>query len=321
MQADINTIARICGVSKATVSRVFTGKAAVSEEVRKLVLEKARDLNYTPQQVAARDSIALITGSPDVHRHSGGFRSLLMADLILEVTKSGYLVNIIEAKDIDRLVTPYTKAAVLLQNEAELQASKEKVASLRLPVISVGNFMEGCLSISSDYIAEMEMAVKHLVANGHKRIALVNDNDAIWAGRERERGYLEALQKHNLTPLHPYNYHVDDHSLMELLATMMQDKPDAVILCGEMIACEAAYSLNLLGIKVPEQLSVISFERYGVSRFFNPPHTTIDQNISMIIEETLSMLKSVIGMEAGRTFVRTVRPELIIRKSVKKMSL
>ena len=60
MASDINQLAKKCGVSKATISRVFTGRARVSEAIRTKVLAAARELNYRPQQVMARDCVAII---------------------------------------------------------------------------------------------------------------------------------------------------------------------------------------------------------------------------------------------------------------------
>jgi len=154
MKADINTIARECKVSKATVSRVFTGKASVSAAVKERILKVARELNYAPQQVAAREVIAIIVQSLDETEKVDGFRSILLINLVAEITRSGFLVNIIEFKDIDTMLDSYTKAAIILFNENDIPELNKKTNSMKIPLISIGNKLDNCHNICSDYYAE-----------------------------------------------------------------------------------------------------------------------------------------------------------------------
>ena len=321
MKADINTIARESGVSKATVSRVFTGKASVSDQVKERILRVARELNYAPQQVAAREVIAIIVKSLDETEKVDGFRSILLINLVAEITRSGFLVNIIEFSDIDTMLDSYTKAAIILFNENNIPELKQKTSNMKIPLIAIGNVLENCHSISSDYYAEISLAVEHLIENGHKKISIILDNDSIMAGQERLRGYAETLKKHKLTPITAYAYHPIKQSMIELMAIMMQDAPTATIICGEAIANEASYALNLLRVNVPGDLSVISFEKRDSSRWFCPPHTTIDQNIPKMVAESIALVKKIIIASPEEKICKLLSSNLIVRNSVKDINI
>lgn len=321
MKADINTIARECKVSKATVSRVFTGKASVSTAVKERILKVARELNYAPQQVAAREVITLVVYSLDEIEGADGFRTILLINLVGEITRSGFLVNIIEAKDVAKILDSYTKAAIILLNEDEMLEYKEMIRDMRIPLIAIGNILENCHSISFDYYAEITSAVEHLVENGHKKISMILDNSVILAGKERLRGYDETIKKHELSSMPIYNYQLGEQSLIEPIATMMQDGPTAMIICGESISNEAAYALNLLRVKVPEDLSVISFEKRDSSRWFSPPHTTIDQNIRKMVTESIILIKKIIATPPKERICKMLPCKLVIRNSVKNINV
>ena len=320
MKADINTIARECKVSKATVSRVFTGKASVSAAVKERILRVARELNYAPQQVAAREVIAIIVQSLDETEKVDGFRSILLINLVAEITRSGFLVNIIEFKDIDTMLDSYTKAAIILFNENDIPELNKKTNSMKIPLISIGNKLDNCHNICSDYYAEIAEAVDHLVKNGHEKISIVLDNAIIKAGQERLQSYNDTMKKHGLVPMPTYKYQIGAQSLLEPIATMMQDNPSAMIICGESIANEAVYALNLLQVKVPADLSVISFEKRDSSRWFFPPHTTIDQDIPKMVAESMELIKNVIEDRPKEKLYKQFPCKLVIRNSVKNIN-
>jgi LacI family transcriptional regulator len=320
MKADINTIARVCGVSKATVSRVFTGKASVRSSVKEKILKKARELNYAPQQVAAREVIAIVVNSLDSSKYGNGFFNVLLVNLVSQITRLGFLVNITEIRDIDKLLSSYTKAAVILLNDAEISKYTEKISKIDIPLVAVGNVLENCHSICFDYYAEIVTATSHLIENGHSRICLILDNSHINAGKERKRGYIETMEKHGFPPMRVYSYTPASQSLIELVGLMLQDKPTAVIICGESIVNEIVYALNLMRISVPNDLSLISFEKAGSSKWFFPPHTTIDQDCTKMVIQTLELIQEVINTHSNKLIHRVFPHKLNIRNSIKNIS-
>lgn len=316
-KADIGTIALKCGVSRATVSRVFTGKAAVSEPLREKILRAARTLNYSPQQTAVRETIALVVDSLESLGKGNGFQEILLAQLVAEITRSGFHLNIVEAEDTDRILDSYTKAAVILLNDVQYAKYRDSFRSLKMPLISVGNLLENCHGIFPDYHAETVSAVEHLIESGHRKITIVLDSLSNLAGKERLRGYRETMKKHGFLPLSPSVFRPREQSLIELLALMMKDGPTATVLCGESLPNEAVYAFQLLHLRIPDDLSVISFEKKDCSRWFCPPHTTIDQDVSEMASGAMSILRQVIDRCPGKLLQKLLPCRLVVRNSVR----
>lgn len=318
MKADINLIAEKCGVSKATVSRVFTGKAGVSEEVKAKVLAAARSMNYTPKQVAAQENIAIVVDSLEDFKFFTGFYSMLAMGMIAEFTRSGYQIRTICINDID-LLGAYTKAAILLINEKTLASNIEKLKKLAIPLLTANQPSPISYSVCTDHAQGIELAVEHLLANGHERIALFMDGISGWGGQERLRGYHETMKKHKIPAMKEHACS-KERSMLETIAILLKAKPSALIVCGESLVAEFAYSMNLLNIRIPEDLSVISFEKGDLSRWLTPAHTTISQDVNALSKAAMDLMRAAVSGELKSPQIKILNNELIVRDSVKKLS-
>lgn len=318
MKSDINLIAKKCGVSKATVSRVFTGNAGVSEEVKAKVLDAARKMNYMPKQVAAQENIAIVVDDLEGLKIFSGFYSMLVMGIITEFTRSGYQIRTIGISEIE-LLSGYTKAAILLINEKNLEANIEKLKKLSIPLVTINQLSPVSHSVCSDHAQGIKLAVTHLIKNGHEKIVMLMDNVNNWAGNERLKGYLETMKKYKLQPMKEYVCQ-QNHSLIEPIAILMKSKPTALIVCGEGLTAELAYSMNLLNIRIPDDLSVISCEKGDLSRWLTPPHTTISQDVFALANAALDLIRRAVNGEIRTSEIKLLQNELIIRDSVKNLS-
>ena len=271
MRADINTIASKCGVSKATVSRVFTGKAPVGQAIKEKVLSVAKALNYSPQQLATHDCICIITNS-SMSSCQFEFYSMLTIHLLREIVHSGYGIKIMGFDGIDRILQSYTKAAVILAGQDSVAKYHESLASLNIPLIAVN-----------------------------------------------QRGYLIAMRRLGLPEMAELCYADNNNSMTEVLVKLRRTDATAVIVCGEGIVPETAYALNLLDIKVPDELSLISFEQPDFSKWLTPPHTTIHQPVELMASEIMSSLMSLIKNPSQPKSVKMLKCKINSRQSVKSI--
>ena len=183
--ADINTLARKCGVSKATVSRVFTGRARVSDEIRARVLAAARELNYRPQQVMARDCVAIVINEMPNPARRTSFTERLLNSAVFEVTRRNLLTEILPVKDLPKLYNGYTKAVLLLLSEQVIEQHFEQLRALSMPILTVNKQYDFSSAVCTDHGEGVRLALEHLHANGHRRIAVTVDQFFNQAGRER----------------------------------------------------------------------------------------------------------------------------------------
>lgn len=321
MGADINEIAMRCGVSKATVSRVFTNRARVSNSVRESVLSAARELNYTPKQAAAREVITIVVDNIDRLEDSDNFFSTLLVSLVAEITRSRYTVNISEARYADAIVGSQTRLVVSLLNEPQFTLWQDKMETIEVPIVSVNNNpISWGHVVATDYKAEIVMAIDYLVSQGHRDIFLFQDNASIWAGQERYQGYVEGLSAHGLETMPSLSYYSSEAPMVEQIASMLRHKPQAAIFCGESFPAEVAFALHLLKVRVPDDLSVITYEKLRTSRWLIPPHTTIDQNIPHLVRETLKVIREISESQPSPRLIKRLKSRLVIRDSVKNLN-
>jgi DNA-binding LacI/PurR family transcriptional regulator len=116
-----------------------------------------------------------------------------------------------------------------------------------------------------------------------------------------------------------YEHCFGEQPLIELMATMLQDQPTAMIICGESISNEAVYALNLLQVKVPTDLSIISFEKRDSSRWFSPPHTTVVQDAREMVSETMVLVRDIIKKCPKENYSKQLPCKLKIRNSVRRL--
>lgn len=323
MKADINTIAATCGVSKATVSRVFTGKATVNDKIRARVLEAAQKLNYAPQQVMAQESIVIIIKDLSEFHNFCGFANLLLGALIAEITNQKLLVRIVELKNINSIIKVHTKAAILFLGENEIRENENALTALDIPLIVVNKKIDFCNGVSSDHAQGVSVAVDYLHENGHQKIALIIDNnDLESASRERIRGYQASVEKYGLEYIPELKYQIGQYSMIELVAQVRRSGATAMIVCGESLVAETKYALDILNIKVPEDLSVITSEHKEISRWQTPPCTTVDQDIHQLALEVMALVSKLIrgkNVKAKPVF-KAMQCKIIERQSVARLN-
>ena len=313
MKADINIIAEKCNVSKATVSRVFTRKAGVSQVVRERILKAARELNYAPEKVVAQENICIVSDAIQSD-NKDEFYYILTANLVAAITCYGYTVKIVPTAAVNLLFQEYTKVIIFLA------PYREEFDDLSIPLLVINQDCNRAHSICLDHAEEIEQAVAYLVKNGHRKIALVQDNDKCWGGVERHRGYLASMAKHNLPPLPEFCYQENNFSMIEIMAKVRCTTATAVIVCGEGLVAETNYAMHILGIKIPDDLSLITFEQKNFSKWLIPPHTTINQDIKILLREIMTAVSQIVRAPLMPPIKMMLKSELVIRDTVKNIS-
>ena len=317
MATDINTLAKRCGVSKATISRVFTGRARVSDAIRARVLAAARELDYRPQQVVARDCVAIVVGERKTPDFRLRFTERLLTPAIFEITRKNLLTEVITPDELAKLYDAYTRAVLLLLSEPEIEACRAELEKLPMPILTVNKEYPFSSSINTDHGQGVLLALDHLRKHGHSRIAMTLDRLDNQAGVERRSAYETFMKDAMLSPLPIVHYGEENTAdSSQNLDALLAEKPTAVIFCGESVALPAVHDLQRRGIRIPEDLSVITSELAGVSCWQNPPMTTINQNIDALATETIQQLLNRIRNPHAPQTTTKLPSTLIVRESV-----
>jgi LacI family transcriptional regulator len=312
MGSKITDIAKATGVSPATVSRVFSHHPYVKDEIRIKVLEAARNLNYAPKFSSAGNSIGIMVGGKD-GVVLGSYESQLASGISRELFKHNCNIEITTDQQIPFLHANSFRALIVLTGSAN-----EVLPIPGIPTLTVNNPVEGVHSVATDHRQGIEIAVDCLADKGHKKIAHICGRSDNWGNSERLKGYEDSLKKNGLELDASLIERAEKLEYLEAVARVMKKKPTAIIISGEGKALHLAYSLYLLDKKIPEDVSVISFEDAEVTPFLSPPQTTISQRMPelarLIAETTLEIEKD--GCELKNIVIKN---ELIERESVKKI--
>jgi LacI family transcriptional regulator len=326
-------IARDLGVSVVTVSKVLRNHEDIGDKTRKRVLDRVKELNYTPN-LAAR---GLVTGKtylvglivPDLLHP---FFAQIAKSLSSVLLTKGYCLTIstseedpkLEEEEINRLLGRRLDALVIASCCSD-PAIFQRIVKQGLPLVLI----DRCFShLDSNYVgiddeAVGVLAAEHLIQIGCKRIAHLRGPENS-PGSGRLKGYLKALDLHQLQPLPGYvstQRSVDVHSresgaeLMRQLLNL-RPRPDGVFCYNDPMAIGAIHAILDAGLRVPEDIAVIGCGNLHYDTELHVPLTSIDQQTEQIGKRTGTLTLSLLESKTrprNRTFI--LRPQLVIRAS------
>jgi DNA-binding LacI/PurR family transcriptional regulator len=308
-------IAKRAGVSPATVSRFLNNHPSTSPEVRNQLLQVMQELNYVPKVSVGDNRIAILIESIDNIELSSYENSLISA-----ISRHAFNLNcdieIVPCKHVKSVLKSFLKVALAIVYNEETERWLERECPI--PFISINSQIKGHASVCSDHRGSIGLAVNHLVKTGHKRIAYLGHSVNSWGEMERQAGYQQALEANNMPCLQELLVTSSSVDIVENVAKLMLSAPDALIAASESFGTKVNYALYLLGKKVPDDISVISFENEQTSQYLIPPQTTIQQNFGGMAEEAVQLASKVLkGQKTVAVPKRLWGNTLIERNSVK----
>jgi DNA-binding LacI/PurR family transcriptional regulator len=329
----IHDVAKQAGVGIGTVSRVLNGSANVSPQTRERVLNAIRLLNYQPNSAARNLSrrtrhrtfgvlLPFFAYQPFVERLRGVQTALsrLAPDDTLLLYHVGNPEQIEPQIDLildQRLITALL---VMTINLTEEQHARLCEAGITLVGI-YDRYTEQmpCLAPKNAYGAQL--AVQHLIALGHRRIAYVGDafpdRYGFPTSEERYRGYCEALQAAGI-PLRLDYVRFGEHGqevARQLGAELLRlpEPPTAIFAMSDMQALGILAAARELHIPVPQQLSVIGFDDLEVAHYVGL--TTIRQHMHQSGALAIEMLLKLLAGDPTWQAIQLPLPELIVRST------
>ena len=311
---NIYDIAKLAGVSIATVSRVVNGSPRVSEKTRQKVLSVMEENNYTPNVFArglGLDSMQIIgIICPDV---ADAYMARAVSFLERRLKEYGYdcilycsgheqqkkeeAVDLIMKKRIDALIlvgSTYTGYGDDDSSSVEyIRRAAEKV-----PVFLINGKISG-ENIYSVYNRDEDAvydAVSRLIRSGRKRILFLTDSRSYSVSQKME-GYERALRENGLPVLGELKLLTENriHQVRDILLARHTLEYDSVLATDDALAVGAVKCANAKGLKIPEELSVIGYNNSEYSVCCEPELTTIDNTseklCNITIDNIMKLLK------------------------------
>lgn len=286
-------VAKLAGVSTATVSYVLNGSRNMSDKTRKLVLDAVEQLNYKPDMIARsmtkNETMQLSLMVNDI---TNPFYSEIVRGFELAAIERGYFVNVCTGyKNINDYFENYIARridgvfVVATPHKFDLNKLYRLVDSGTKVVVS-GNIeadLKKVSSIESDYIAGMKTAVNYLYDLGHREIAYLSGLSKKHKFDQKIEGYLTAVEQLGLPcgdsllfdGKPPYSTSVEDGYSMakDLLAS---GKTFTAVIClNDLMAMGAIAALEDASLRVPEDVSVVGFDDIMFARAWRPAITTM----------------------------------------------
>lgn len=307
----IKDIARSCGVSISTVSRVLNKRPDVSEEVRSRVMAAVEESGYIPNN-SARDLVRSRSDAIGVVVRGNGnlFFSRLLKTVSSEIERRGYtmVLHYIDS-DADEV-----KAGAILEREKKLRGiiflggrfdyTPAELSLIGVPYVCCtytncfGTLRdEDYSSVCIDDHMTAYRAVEMLISLGHRRIAaLVPSCSDRSISEIRYRGYRDALRDNGIdfdeTLLVETGGGFDMPETYEGMKRLLESgaKPSAVFTLSDTTAMAAMKAISDAGLKVPEDISVIGIDGVSVSEYVTPTLTTMIQPAERMGQESVKLL-------------------------------
>jgi len=287
----IKDVAARAGVSTATVSRVLSGIEGAGSQHRRQVIQAVQDLDYHPNRLArglrARQRKLIGVMIPDLQNpfFTGAARGV--ENVLCEAGYTlllGHSDGLAEREQTHLGVLRGEGAAglVLIPGNGP-GASYELLRAWDIPVVAVDRAPAG-LEVDLVTCANREgarQAVAHLLSLGHREIGLINGPEPFDVARERLAGYQEALSDSGVTVQAPLIVHSDFRQAGGFAAmnTLLDlpSPPRAVLIANNLMTLGALQAIHERGLRIPEDVAVVSFDDMPWAASLRPPITAVAQ--------------------------------------------
>lgn len=322
----IRQIAAELDLSIATVSRVINNKPDVNAASRERVISYLRSIDYQPPVVSADLGLIGLVDTFQRHELNSYYVSSILAGADEQLHRYKYNVVLIHYDQIESEMMNYGQVTILnrlkglLWLEPMFNAQHLKIVQdHRLPCVVLNNSEEGVQVdlVRSDNYHAARRAVTFLVAKGHSRIGFVGGWLHLANHRDRLSGYLDGLKE---AGVNPDESHIvkdvvswDEHGGYEGTNRVIsaKDRPTAVVLCSDFLASGAYSAVFDLGLRIPEDVSIVSFDDFPLARHMDPPLTTFRQPLRQMGAQAAGILAERFGAVSSGNGSTDIRHELV----------
>lgn len=326
----IRDVARLAGVSVATVSRVLNNSTQVSPDTRESVMKAVAQLGYRPnanaQALATQVSDTIGVVVMDVS--DAFFGALVKAvDMVAQQFQKNVLIGNSyheaekERNAIEVLIRQRCNALIVHSkalSDEELAAFMEQVPGMVLINRTVPGYLHRCVGL--DNISGAVMATRMLLNNGHQRIGYLASSHRIEDNEQRYEGWQRALQERGIVPLDSWlasgspDMQGGEAAMVELLGR--NPGLTAVFAYNDSMAAGALTALKDNGVAVPQQFSLIGFDDIPIARYTDPQLTTVRYPVASMAKLATELALQGAAGKLDLSATHCFMPTLVRRHSV-----
>ncbi|MBV9231550.1 MAG: LacI family DNA-binding transcriptional regulator [Chloroflexi bacterium] len=324
----IYDIAKVAGVGKSTVANVLSGKGKASEATRQRVLQCAQELGYRPNALARNLSQ----------------RKTLTTALILPTVANPFYPEIIDAienivreheyqtlfcnthydfalgrQQMERLMSRWVDGYIIMGGSMDI-ADITRYFQQGHPIVlcdwQENESPQGIPHVSVDFYRAGQLAAEHLLALGHRRIAVIVDEPQQTLRLEGFRSILQAASislPHEMIEKGDSTLESGYTATQKLLAC--PERPTAIFATTDWMALGAMEAVMDAELRVPQDISIIGLDDIVVSAHLRPPLTTVAIPKFQLAQEATELLFDQINGDKDMPVSRLVEPYLVLRRS------
>lgn len=340
--ATIKDVAKAVGVSPATVSLALNDSKLVKLETKYMIIKAAEELNYTPNHYARSlvtkenkvIGLAWMTNTESTNLatfdgHTDTYLTEMISSLANEIMRLNYsmlfehyhtnispiqLPSIMEINRVD---------GMLIVGGIVSDEILDRIYAANIPTVLIGSRHAELDYVDTDPELGIYMATKHLILNGHRKIVFINSSKCSQASARKLRGFYKAMDEYGISINDKCIAHAQfsGKAAYDVIRGMWEEgiRPTAIVSGYDSIAVGALRYLYELGLRCPEDISVIGFEDNILADYCYPPLTTVRIHKSQIGVEACKVLVNRINKPNAKKVRLLIKPELFIRSSTRKL--
>jgi LacI family transcriptional regulator len=321
----IRDVAERAGVSIATVSRVLNDRADVSAETRERVREVAREVGYSADPAARALAtqrthvVAVVVGDNAGHRDlSLVFFGRVLAAISRRLAHSDYEA-LLQAADDAGLHHRFDAAILIGVDEDDPLVTE--LLSLRIPLVGVDVRIGGGRTafVGSDHSDGVRLALAHLYALGHRRIAHVAGAPNTVAGAERVAAFRHETERLGLVLPGDYVRQGDFSSASGYRETCallaLAERPTAIVAASDLMALAGLQAIRDVGLQPGRDVAIVGFDDLEAAALAHPPLTTIRQDRRELGTTAAELAIELVEDPDAIPPLRVLPVELVVRAS------
>jgi DNA-binding LacI/PurR family transcriptional regulator len=328
----LKDVSQLAGVSQSTVSRVLSGALTavpIAVETRERVLRAAEALRYRPHPLARglRGAGTALLGLV-VRDIADPFFTAMLKVIALEARRRGYNLVLGDARGSAQeaqalaqvLEVRHCEAILLVGDVVDEPRLLADLSGTDVAIVAVcqGTRAPGLSTVNADSDRGARLALEHLYALGHRRIALL---DAGWIGdvEPRRAAYRRFVREHDLPSPAKYQQVVPNEpgggqtACARLLR--LREPPTAIFATTDVLAIGALNSAQAAGLRVPRDLSVVGFDDIPFAAYTVPALTTVRQPIETMARLAIEIALRRAADRGAPLETHSLDPELVVRDS------
>ncbi|NBG70491.1 DNA-binding transcriptional regulator CytR [Yersinia pestis] len=317
-------VAEMAGVSTATVSRALMNPEKVSTVTRQKVEQAVLAVGYSPhalsRNIKRNESRTILVIVPDI---SDPFFADVIQGIEHAAAQQGYLILIGDCAQqtqqertfVNLIITKQIDGMLLLGSNLPFDASKEEQRNLP-PMVMANEFAPELElpTVHIDNLTAAYEAVNYLHELGHKRIACIAGPESLPLSHYRLQGYSNGITVDNDYIIRgDFSYEAGAQSFAALME--LPHPPTAIFSHNDVMAVGAIWQAKQLGLRIPQDVSLVGFDDLKLSQFCDPPLTTVAQPRYQIGQQAMLLLLEQLQGHSVQSGSRLLDTELIIRES------